>query len=151
MAKKRRAPLGNYPNALTLGHLKSPPKDLAYIDIELEEGEGTKRMFFRSLPAGIFVRLSNPDLLQHEQISLMLEALSRAVVNPETGNPLATREQWEELGMEKIYRLIGSIGDVVIGTDDPDAEADTEIETESASPNAEGGVTMAATATDTVQ
>lgn len=90
--------------ALTRESMKSR---LLCIEFQLNEGAEPEEIFFRPLPSSRVLELQG--LSGKDAISVMLNLVAEFVVDPMTGEPLATAEDWDAFGIDGIQAIVSAM------------------------------------------
>lgn len=129
-----------YENALTLSKLKSRPKKISYVEIDIGDGK-TTNVYFSPIAAADVVRFKDPALDGLQAVNLMIDLIAEKVVDPHTGEPLQGREEWAKEDIEFLSEIIGAVTGLqlaVEGEEVPEGEAveiDIDIEALRNDPN----------------
>lgn len=83
-----------YENALTRDRTKNRAKSLSYVEIDIGDGE-MANVYFTPMPASI-LRLKEKGIDPVTAVEIILETLAACVVEPGTGEPLMTLEEWRQ-------------------------------------------------------
>lgn len=83
-----------YENALTRSRAKNRAKSLSYVAIDIGDGE-MANVYFTPMPASI-LRLKEKGIDPVTAVEIILETLADCVVEPETGEPLMSLEEWRK-------------------------------------------------------
>lgn len=120
-----------YENALTPSRLKNRPKQISYVEIDLGEGE-TANVYFLPMSAGDVIKFRDPALEGLKALHMMIDLLAEKIVDPYTGEPLQSAEDWGKEDQEFLNQVIGAVTGlqfVVEGEEVPEGEAvDIDIE-----------------------
>lgn len=114
-----------YENALTPSKLKSRPKKISYVEIDIGDGE-TTNVYFTPIAAADVVRFKDPALDGLQAVNMMIDLIAEKVVDPYTGEPLQSREEWAKEDIEFLSEIIGAVTGLqlaVEGEEVPEGEA----------------------------
>lgn len=89
--------------ALTRDSMKSR---LLCIEFELTEGEEPEEIFFRPIPVSRVIHLQTLQGKGEESYRAMLDLMAEFVVDPKTGNPLASAEDWDGFGIDGVKAIV---------------------------------------------
>lgn len=117
-----------YDNALTRVRAKNRPKSLSFVEIDIGDGE-MANVYFTPLP-GTVLKLREEGLEPLRAYNIMLEILTECVVEPETGKPLYTLEEWEKEDPEFVSRITGAVMGIQFVRDDEEVQNGEVIEVE---------------------
>lgn len=97
-----------YENALTPSKLKSRPKKLSYVEIDIGDGE-TTNVYFLPMTAADVIRFRDPALSGLLAVNMMVDLIADKVVDPYTGEPLQSRDEWAKEDQDFLNQVIGAI------------------------------------------
>lgn len=141
---------GQYENALTRTRAKNRPKELSYVEIDIGDGERAN-VYFTPLPASI-LKLREAGLDPVEGLKLIVEILAGCVVEPESGEPLMSIDEWQAEDLDFINKVTSAVmgiqfvaenevdnvpeGELIeIETGADDGDIDTDLDTSASDPN----------------
>lgn len=96
-----------YENALTRSRAKNRPKSLSYVAIDIGDGE-MANVYFTPIPATV-LKLREVGLEPIAAFKIIIEVLAECVVEPSTGEPLFTQEEWEHEDPEFINKVTSAV------------------------------------------
>lgn len=96
-----------YENALTRDRAKNRAKSLSYVEIDIGDGEKAN-VYFLPIP-GTALKLREAGLDPLEAYKIMIGILADCVVDPATGTPLYTFDEWEKEDPDFVGRVSGAV------------------------------------------
>ncbi len=96
-----------YENALTRDRAKSRAKSLSYVEIDIGDGE-MANVYFTPMPASI-LRLKEKGMDPLTAVNIILETLSACVVEPATGEPLMSLDEWRQQDTDFINNVTTAV------------------------------------------
>lgn len=123
--KAQKAYRDDYSHSISKSSLQHGP--LQYVELEDylsdEDGQTPQRLYFRPVPSALMLPIQEQGKPPLEKWTLMLQALAWCVVDPETRNPIMTKDEWEWMDIKLQQFAIGAILGIEFETDE-DGEED---------------------------
>lgn len=149
-SKAQKAYRDDYSHSISKSSLQHGP--LQYVELEdylsEDDGQTPQRLYFRPVPSALMLPIQEQGKPPLEKWGLMLQALAWCVVDPETRNPIMTKDEWEWMDIKLQQFAIGAILGIEFETDMEGDENDgkkelslEEIEQMEADPNPLEGTT----------
>lgn len=84
---------------------------LLCVEFQLPEDQGQEpvELFFKPIPASVVMKLQGAK--REDSFTLMLDILAKYVVDPQTGQSVATAEEWDQFGIDGIQAAIQAMVD----------------------------------------
>lgn len=127
MAKFRKIPQKTtftrreqYENALTFDRAKNRAKQLSYAEVDIGDGE-IANVYFTSMPASL-LRLKEKGLDPMVAIEIIFETLADCVVDPGTGKPIMSIDDWRKEDSDFINRITSAVMGIQLVTEDEAAD-----------------------------
>lgn len=96
-----------YENALTRDRARNRAKSLSYVEIDIGDGE-MANVYFTPIP-GTSLKLREAGLDPLEAYKIMIGILADCVVDPATGQPLYTFDEWEKEDPDFVGKISGAV------------------------------------------